>query len=225
MSVRKYLTQAISFHLSRLIAGRKNYEQWRERNYSLRKVSLPPTKLTQELEEACSERGGILTIAEYLMIEQFGTYGYHNTHKNNGKTNVHTYIAKPLALYCQREEITHIIEYGAGDGTLGGATLTAAQKNGYRLNWTGIELLERLHQKIRHNFQKAKLETQCHGISTIDRNLTIPEKSIIVLPYILDNIPPLVFVARTHSGVADTLLGVTITNNELIETLLTDEQL
>jgi hypothetical protein len=89
MGIPKYFLNYLQYKLSGIIAGRNNYEDWKIKNYSLKKATIKNKQLSEELEIACQKSGGFLTYAEYLQIDQFGQNGYHANYKDHGITATH----------------------------------------------------------------------------------------------------------------------------------------
>lgn len=126
--MRKFILNYLQYLLSRLIAGRKNYELWKKENYSLKTAKIKDKKLAKELEDEYSQKGGFLTFAEYLQIDQFGKNGYHANHALHGETNAHKHWAKAVVCLCLEKDFEKIVEFGPGEGKLALEVIKLAQK-------------------------------------------------------------------------------------------------
>jgi len=181
--------------------------------------------LYQELANACEKHEGILTYAEYLMIDQFGKHGYYATGKFHGKTDVEKRWAGALAQYCKNNKYETLIEFGCGTGELGVSVAKAYKKQANRvLKWIGVEIDTKMHTKIRENFKLHKLEDTILGITTTIDELPDMHNPLIVFPYSLDNIPPHVFFnTQENNSHPNSLLGVQIKNGMLTEVIIPAE--
>src|SRR3990167_6570639 len=95
-SLSKYIIDYLQFKLSLLIGGRKNYEEWRTKNYSLKQAQLKNKKLAEEIE-SLSKKSGPLTYEEFLLLDQFGKNGYHAISHDHGITPTHNHWGKALS--------------------------------------------------------------------------------------------------------------------------------
>lgn len=225
-SFSKYLSSYLHYKLSRLLAGRKNYEEWFSKNYSLQQVELKNKKLAEEIEVACKKKGGSLTYAEFLNLDQFGANGYHAREKDHGMTYTHRHWGKAVAILCKKEGIPHVLEFGPGVGNLAIEILKESQKINFEIKWSGIELNQELRDKIKSRFHLAGFKSRLiELVSDIDK-LKTRRKSIVVFSYSLDSIPPQIFIntekQRTYTNA---VLGVTLHQGVLREVSLEASEL
>lgn len=216
-----YILDSFSVFSARFLSGRKNYDAWKKKAYSLKTVKIKNKKLAKELEDAAKNNAGFLTFAEYLQIDQFGNNGYHALHKAHGETQTHKNWPKALSLMCKEKGYTHIIEFGPGNGDFGAALLKEARRIGHTLSWSGIEIATPLQKQIRRRFKKEGLEKNLQGLYTTSNDISINKESVIVFSYSLDSIPPEMLVNTTSQpAMPNAVLGVTIKNGILSETIL-----
>lgn len=183
--------------------------------------------LYQELEQECKKKGGVLTYAEYLQIDQFGKYGYYATSKKHGQTDVEHRWGKALANYCQKNEYDTLIEFGCGTGELGVATAKEYKKQtNQKLNWIGVEIDVNIHKKIYNNFASHHLQECVERIVSSIEEIPSRKHVLLVFPYSLDSIPPQIFI-NTNSAPSypNALLGVTLQNGMLSEVVIPQEML
>ena len=221
---KRYFTDLLQYISSYFIAGRK-FEEGIRKNSSLQTTKIKNLQLAKELEEACKKNGGFLTYSEYLFIEQFGTHGYHASHKRFGKTEVDKYWGEALVVLCKQLELENIVEFGAGDGSLGVKFLKHAKKYKLNVKWTGIEINERLQQLIRTRMQKA-FQPEKWSVVTNISDYTFTKPSLIIFPYMLDNIPPEMFIVQKENvSYPSALMGVEVHEGILTEKILTNKDL
>lgn len=220
--IRKYLTDYFGYKLSLLFAGKKNYEQWRTKNYALNKTRISNKELALEMEAACTKNGGFLTYADFLKEDQFGTYGYHSKHKDHGATDTHNRWGKAIAALCKDKEIHHVIEFGPGTGDLAIAIIKQAKRKNFDISWSGVELNQELQKKIRDKFQKEGLKVQlAEQVNSIDQ-LKTRKKSIVVFSYSLDSVAPQIFInTKNEKSFPNALIGIKVENGILEEVILT----
>lgn len=221
--IKKFLSSYVAFRLSLLVGGKNTLFQ---KDYELKTVSLQNKQLAAELQDACRKNDGFLTYAEYLAVDQFGTHGYHNTHTEHGLTDTHSSWGKAIVMLCKKQDIRHVIDFGCGDGTLGIAIASAAQKKGYSLTWSGVEINKSLHSTIQQRFHKKELTSYLKQLVTSPKELEIQEKCLVVFSYSLDSMPPEIFInTQTKQHFPTSLIGITVKHNILQEIALTPSQL
>ena len=188
-------------------------------------IKIKNKKLYEELETVCEKQHGVLTYAEYLAIDQFGKYGFYATSTKHGKTDIHFRWGKALANYCYKNGYNRIIEIGCGTGELGiSISKKYKQLTASSLHWTGVELDKNIHKKILENFRTNNCETSVESIVTSIDEISIREKTLVVFPYSLDNMPPQVFLnTESYSSYPNAILGLTFTKGTLSETLIPQE--
>lgn len=225
-AVFKYLINYSQYKLSRLVAGRKNYDLWRSKNFSLQIVPLKNKNLADELEDKCKKNGGFLTFSEYLTIDQYGENGYHIHTRLHGKTDVQNHWPKALVNLCVSSGYEEIIEVGCGDGELAVNTIKAARQADIKLTWSGVELNQDLHQTIRNRFAKEKLTPSLRTIQTSLKNISSRKKSLFLFSYVLDSIPPDIFVnTSTTQSYPNALVAIQVKSGVLKEVILPTEVL
>lgn len=191
------------------------------------KIKVNNNLLYSDLEQECSKRGGILTYAEYLTIDQFGKHGYYSTSKLHGKTDVDKRWGLALATLCQKLDYETIIEFGCGTGELGVAAVKAYKEiTKKQLKWIGVEIDTSIHKKIIENFATTNMLNNLNQIATTIDELPSGNNVLLVFPYSLDNIPPQVFLNTTSkASYPDALLGIKVQNGTLSEVVLPPELL
>lgn len=222
----KYLKNYLSFYFSHILAGTTNYEERIKAYYSLRTARIKRKKLAALLSQACTEKDGVLTYPEYLILEQFSRYGYHGTHLGYGGTPVAKYWPKALVALCQQQNIHSLVEFGPGEGALGAYTVKEALKQHHDLSWSGIEIDTSLQQDILGMFKSKKISQHLLTVTTTLEEMIIPEKSLFVFSYSLDSIPPLLFTNTTNKkSYPNALIGVRVHGQELEEVILSKDML
>lgn len=212
-----YFLPRLSFNL---LAGRKNYNDWKKQNYSLRKVTLNNKKLALELEEAC-RKDGFLTFAEFAQIEQFGENGYHNHHFFHGMTTTYAEWGKTLTLVCNEQDISNVVEFGCGDAKLALSLLKTARKQDVNLSWNGIEINPKLQEKVLKKFEKEGFSKNNISIRSNVTNMKIQRKSLAPFSYSLDSVPPQILLNTTQPGnFPNSLIGIQVKNCILTEIIL-----
>lgn len=225
MNVFEFVFDYLQFQVSSLIAGKRNYPEWKIKNYSMRHVPLTNKLLARELEIACKKKG-ILTYAEYLSIEQYGNHGYHAGHSYFGRTNTHNEWPKALLVLCKESKFKHVLEFGSGDGSLGVALIKQAKKEHIQLTWHGVEINKNLREQTKTDFKNEGLKQSLGKVVASSKDITIDEPSLVVFSYSLDSVPPEIFInTKNDRGVPDTIIGIRIKDNILTEFALTKEQL
>ena len=221
MSFQKFLHDYISYKLSSLVAGRKNYDAWKKRNYSLKSVEIKNKKLAEELEAACKEKESFLTYSEFINIDQFGQHGYHSVNKNFGATANCAYWPKALAALCKDKNYSEVIEVGPGDGSLAVNLIKAAKKIGCNVLWSGVEKNSRLHDVIVKRFKKEGISKNLRQISSSIKEIKINSPCIVLFAYSLDSIPPEIFInTRKEISFPNALIGISVKNRILREIVL-----
>jgi SAM-dependent MidA family methyltransferase len=224
--ILKYLQGFFRFHLKHLISGSKDELTTINGQYSLKTATLKNEKLAAELESACRRNYGVLTFAEYLAIDQFGTNGYHANNSYHGEQEKFKYWGEALAKYCIAKGISNIIDFGPGNGDLGISTLTYGNGIKKKFSWNGIEINEKLRITIKKKFEKTKLSPQLLCLTSKLDDLPIDRKSAVIFSFSLDNLPPEMLINTAGSLSSPTsVLGITMHKNILREVILTDEQL
>jgi hypothetical protein len=190
-------------------------------------IKLKNKKLAQELEQECQNQNGKLTYAEYLTISQFGKYGFYTQNTRHGKTDIENRWASALANYCQTKGYNTIVEFGCGAGELGIATVKAyQQKTKKTLSWIGVEIDKNIHEKIKNNFQRHKLEDSLENIVQSLDEIEPRENALILFPYSLDNIPPQLCInTNKNTSYPNALIGIIVQNGKLTESILEPETL
>lgn len=181
--------------------------------------------LSEELELACNKQHGVLTYAEYLLIDQFGKNGYYATSNRHGKTDVETRWGHALANYCEVFGYNSIIEVGCGTGELGVATIRAVKRQpNIPFTWTGVEIDTNIHKKIFDNFKKHKEENSIKRIVSTLNELPSEENALIIFPYSLDCIPPQIFLnTESKTSYPNALLGISVKDGRLSEIIIPSE--
>lgn len=219
--IQKFLLSYAQHQLRRLVGGRKHYEKWKEKNYSLKQVPIKNKTLAKELELACKKAGGHLTFGEYLAIDQFGANGYHATHAEYGRTLVHKNWAKALAILCKQKGYKKIVEFGPGEGLLAIETVKAANQLGIDLIWSGIEVNNNLQKAIREHFRKEQLQNHLDMLADSIHDVSFGKKCLALFPYSLDSVPPeIVINTRQEKSSPNALIGITVQNGILSEIVL-----
>lgn len=224
--MRKFILNYLQYLLSRLIAGRKNYELWKKENYSLKTAKIKNKKLAKELEDECSQKEGFLTFAEYLQIDQFGKNGYHANHALHGETNAHKHWVKAVVCLCLEKDFNQIVEFGPGEGKLALEVIKLAKKKGKKIIWSGIEINENLKARIKQNFQKENLKDNLKEIVSDSSKLALDQKCLFIFSYSLDSVPPEIFInLEEEKTFPNALLGITVKDQILTEIVLNKDLL
>lgn len=222
----KYILSFFDYKISRLIAGRKNYETWKKNNYSLRKVKIENSQLAKEMELSCAEKDGFLTFSEYLQIDQFGENGFHSAHSEHGITTTHRHWANALTSLCKSKGYNYIVEFGPGGGDLAIETVKKAKKLDLNLLWSGIEINSNLVKKIKERFKKEKLERNLKEIVGSQKEIKLNKKCIFVFSYSLDSIPTEIFVNTSDQrSYPDGVIGIKVKDQILEEFVLNKAQI
>lgn len=225
-SLSKYLIDYFQFRLSLIVGGRKNYEAWRAKNYSLKQAKLKNEKLAEEMERECQKNAGFLTYAEFLHLDQFGANGYHATFRDHGITFTHKHWGKALAVLCKKDGISHVLEFGPGAGDLAFEILKESQKIDHAINWSGVELNQDLQKEIKLRFLKTGFKDRLTELVSDITQLKTRKKSIIIFSYSLDSIPPQIFVNTKNVKIPpNALIGVTLSNGILREIVMEPNEL
>jgi len=224
--LQKYFKDFLSYKFSQFISGRKNYSAWKSKNYSLRKVTLKNALLAKELEKTCSEKGGILTYSEFIEIDQFGKYGYHATHTDHGMTNVGKRWPDAIIALCKKNNISDVVELGPGTGDVAIELQKIARKQNLKIYWSGVEKNEELCDIIRKRFEKNNFTQYLKKITTDLSKISLSRKSIFLLSYILDSIPPEILVnTSSKSAFPNAMIGITVKDGVLEEHILSIDEL
>lgn len=222
---QKYWVDFLLTSAHRLVGGR-SYQQWQQSHYGLKDVKLASNALSHELEEACLAQSGSLTFSEYLKIDQFGSNGYHSRYRLHGKTPVDRTWGEALAKLCQNFGLHEIIEFGPGDGALALKAITTAQKSGYQLFFSGIEINERLQRRIRQSFTKAGLNKSIKVLTKTLKDIKKHQACLLVLAYSLDSLPPEMLVNQSPTpNLPDSLIGIKVSQRHLQEKILSFDEL
>lgn len=218
--LKKFLQDYISYRFSHLLGG-KTYTSWANETLVLHKhIPIKNRALAKELEDACQKKG-FLTYAEFLTIDQFGQHGYHMTHKEHGMTDVRSRWPEALAALCIEKNISHIVEFGPGNGVVGVKTLLEARKQKKKLFWSGVELNTGLQQQTKKLFAKYRLQSQLQELVSSLTMLHLTEKCLFVFSYSLDNLIPDVFINTKHEiGAPDAMIGITVKDGCLSEVVI-----
>ena len=220
-ALKKYILDYFNYKFTSLFGGIKNYEDWRAKNYALKKVEIRNKELALEMENDCAKNGGFLTYAEFLQIDQFGAWGYHSKHKDHGITDTHSRWGKAIATLLKEQGIHHVIEFGPGAGHLAIELLKEARKKGLEIKWSGIEIDQGLQAEIRRRFEKNGFEKNLQELVLSLKNIKIKEKSLVVFSYSLDSVPPQVFLnTGKQKKYPDSILGIKVKNGILEEVVL-----
>lgn len=207
----------------------QNYYFTLTKKIHLTQTKIKNTKLAQELEAACEKEGGILTYSQYRAIEQFGKNGYYNNANadKQGMTNTHIRWGDGLAKLCQKYNCDTIIEFGCGTGELAVATVKSYKKQtNKKITWIGIEINETLYPKIKQKFTQEKIQESFGGIYQTLDPIKQKEKTLVVFPYSLDNLPPEIFLNTTNQkSFPNALLGIKVQNGILQESVIQETQL
>lgn len=226
MSLQKYLFDYLRYKLSNFVAGRKNYEDWKIKNYSLKTVEIKNKELAKELERACQKKGGFLTYSEFIHIDQFGQNGYHKNYKDHGITDAHKRWSKALALLCKEKSYSHVFEFGPGKGDLAVKLVKASKKIGNNIIWSGVEINEELCNIIKARFKEEGLEKNLKEIARSLNDIAFDQKSIFIFSYSLDSVPPEIFInTKDLKSSPDALIGILVKDGILNEIALTEDLL
>jgi hypothetical protein len=210
-----------------LATGQDWHNTYKKKIELLTNVKVKNDLLYQELEKECKRKNGILTFAEYVVIDQFGQNGYYATSKKHGKTDVEKRWGGALANYCKLNGFDLVIEFGCGKGELGVAIAKAYKKQtGKTLKWIGVEIDKKIHEEIFDTFTRQNMQSSVSKIVTALDELNTYERdtALIVFPYSLDNIPPQVFLnTDITTSYPNALLGITAKNGMLSEVIIPPE--
>ncbi|MGE5042222.1 MAG: hypothetical protein ACM3IJ_04955 [Candidatus Levyibacteriota bacterium] len=210
----------------RPILGGRKYEDWQKESFQLQKVEIKNKKLALELEEECKKRGGFLTFAEYVQIEQFGKSGFHNTHFYHGFTPTFKTWADAIVQYVSGNDIHHIIEVGPGDGNLAHLLYKGFQKKDFRVQWTGVEILEKQRAVIENRFKDKKYAEFFGGVAQDLTALPYYNKALIISSFCIDSVPPEALInTKKASGIPDAAIGIKVEDGFLEEFILEKGQL
>ncbi len=221
-----YLIDYIRYKLSLVLGGMKNYESWKSKSYSLKKVEIKNKKLAKEIEDACQKHGGFLTYSQFLDYDQFGKNGYHATHSIHGITPTHNAWGKALLALCRKQKISHVLEFGPGVGQLAVEILKEARKNKHEMTWSGIELNKDFHKQIKDRLAKNGFSKNLSEIVTLPSEIKTKKKSLVIFSYCLDSIPPEIFVnTTTKKSFPNSMIGVKVKDGWLEEFLLRSSDL
>lgn len=213
----KYFKSYLDYRLKSLSVGRKVAQK--EKDFC--SVILKNKKLAQELEEEAEKRDGYLTYGEFLHIIQFGKHGYHMYHTFYGMTDTFKRWRKPLAILAKEKGISHVLEFGFGDGALGVEMVKQAEKIGLDLTWSGVEIVDDLLEDARKLFAKNHLSQHIGQLSTSLEKINLSEKVLFVCSFSFDSIPPQVFTnTGKASGTPNAILGIQIKNSVINEVIL-----
>ncbi|MBI2033030.1 MAG: hypothetical protein HYT10_01020 [Candidatus Levybacteria bacterium] len=216
----------LEYKLSTLFAGKKYYEDWKIKNYHLRKAVIKNKLLAKELETACQKNGGILTYNEFIAIDQFGKNGYHATHGYHGITGSHKHWAQAVFKLAQKKGYSYIVEVGSADGSLAIDSITQALKSDYPLFWTCVEINASLQKETIKRFKQKNLTPYLKQTTTIIDNVRFSKPCIGIFSYTLDSIAPeILWNSKKGQHTPDTILGITVKNGLLEEIILTKKQL
>lgn len=201
------------------------YQAYQKKITLAANIKIKNKKLYEELETASKKNYGILTYPEYQTIDQFGKYGYYATSTKHGKTDIHFRWGKALANYCYKNGYNRIIEFGCGTGELGiSVSKKYKQLTNNSLHWIGVELDKNIHKKIFKNFSANDCENSIEVIVASIDEIPTRENTLIVFPYILDSIPPQIFLnTELYNSSPNAILGFTFTKGTLSETLIPKE--
>lgn len=207
------------------MAGTKNYENWKQKNYSLKKTKIKNSALALELEQEC-RKNGFLTYSQFIEIDQFGKNGFHTRNKAHGETEAHKRWGKALAVLLKQERCENIVEFGPGSGDLGVGAVKESIKIGNKITWCAVEKNKAFIDKIKKRFLKEKLIGNFNGVFNSIDDLEFKKKTAVVFSYSLDSIAPEIFVnTMPQKSFPNGLIGITVKNSILEEKILTDELL
>ncbi len=207
------------------IIGGKNFTDWKKQNYNLQKVEIKNKKLAKELEIAC-QKDGFLTYSEYLQIEQFGKNGYHAHHTDHGFTPTYKLWSEAIFSYLQKNSIHTVIDIGPGNKYLAESLYKLSQKNNFPILWNGVEVENNFRETIKNTFKDKKYKSFFGRIEESIDKLPYYNNALIIFSYVLDSIPPEIFIhTRKEIGYPDKMLGIKINNGYLEEFILTDSNL
>jgi len=220
-SLNKYVIDYLQFKLSLIVGGKKNYEEWRTKNYSLKQAQLKNKKLAEEIENA-TRKSGFLTYEEFILLDQFGVNGYHATSRDHGITPTHKYWGKALSYLCKEEGISHVLEFGPGRGDLAIEILKESQKINFDVTWSGVELNKDLQEEIKRRFVQEGFKNKLNEIVSDISQLKTRKKSIVVFSYSLDSVPPQIFInTKSTKDLPNAILG-TILNQGILREIILD---
>lgn len=218
-------------HRAELIPDTAEYraEQALLKHLSLRKATLQNKSLARELQIACKSRDGILTYSEFLQIDQFGKYGYHETRKYHGETNVETRWAESLAILFARKNYETIIEFGSGNGDLGIQTIIEGKNLSLTIPWHGIDIREQALKNTLNLASTSSINISNISVSKTIRDIPQGKKSLVVFPNNLSSIPPEIFTTDTNPQNSrdrlfpNSMIGITVENGILEEHIIPDK--
>lgn len=219
----KFLKSFLNYQIKHLLGG-TSYTNWQTSMTHLYSSTITNKKLAKEIE-IISRKRGFLTYEEFLALDQFGKYGYHNTHTHHGMTNAPQRWPEAVLKICQKNNLHQVVEFGSGDGKMGLSICELAEKENYPLSWSGIELLEDLQTQTRKLFSQKKLTKRLKQLTKTIEEIDFDKPCLFVCSYSLDNLLPHVLVNSLDTiAPANTVLGITMQNQTIQEIILTKEK-
>lgn len=208
------------------ILGGRKYEDWKKDSLDLQTVTLKNKKLASELEEACRIKGGFLTYAEYLQIDQFGTYGYHAKHNYHGFTPAFQMWTDAVFTYLIKHKIHEVVEMGPGNANLAHNLFLLCEKHNFKFTWNAIEVSDTFRKKIIVKFSDKKFKKYLGKIVGKVEELPSFQKALVISSFCIDSIPPEIFI-NTSSKIAfpNAVIGVKIKDEVINEFILNEKQL
>lgn len=208
----------------------ETYEQYQAKQYGLQSAPLYDTAFANEVKSAVDQKGGFLTLAEYIAIDQFGNTGFHNRNKNkrevHGATDVHSRWKDTIPVLLEKYGLSKVIEFGPGRGDLAVETLQVLKDHGKNVMWDFVEIDPISRSEIDFKMDKSGLKDNKGQIVSAIENFSGKSKALAVFAYSLDSIPPQCFVRTVEGkGPPDKVIGVTMEGNTLKEIYLSDAQL
>lgn len=209
----------------RPILGGKNYEAWKKDSLDLQEVVIKNKKLALELELECKNKGGFLTYGEYIQIDQFGTHGYHATHKAHGFTPSFKNWIYPVFTYLKENNIHEIVEIGPGDANLAYHLFLLCEKEKFQLTWNAAEVSDIFRDKIKIRFQK-QFKKYIGAVAKTVEELPQVHKALIISSFCIDSIPPEIFINTSFKKACpNSVIGIKIQDGKAIEFILNQNQL
>lgn len=208
----------------------ETWEEYDAKKYGLQTAILYNSAFAGEVQSEIAQKGGSLTLAEYIAIDQFGINGFHNRNKTNreihGATDMHERWKNTVPVLMEMYGLSHVIEFGPGRGDLALGTLKKIKEKGGYASWDFIEIDAESRIEIEKRLDQADLNPNKGQIVPAIEDLKGKKKALAVLAYSLDSMPPQCFVRTVEGkGPPDKIIGVAMTGNTIQEIYLTDEQL
>jgi hypothetical protein len=171
---------------------------------SLVSATIANKLLAQELATFAKEKKKPLSLCDFFTISQFGKHGFHATHTYHGLTNTYLHWPPALLALCKKNNIHHVVDIGCGEGKLGRALLSLAEKENHTITWTGVDILvKQYHTSFAKQLPKV-----------------IAHPTLAVFSYSLDSIAPQLFCnTNTKPGPPNAEIVLQIKNDKIQETL------